>query len=89
MTLSQDEVIKSAVMAQIITKEKSLAELRALSVQLATEALRDSFAEQFRAQLAGMLQKTINELSIEFVRDLTERIHKNVQHKLRLADNTA
>lgn len=89
MPLSQSDVNRSAVMAVVIMKGKSTEELRSLSVQLANEKMRDAFAKQFQAQLAGMLNKTINDLSPEFVRDLTERIHNNVQLKLTLAEDSA
>lgn len=82
MTLGQEDINKSALMAAVIIKEKSNEELQVLALHLRTIEMRDDFAAQFKAQLTGMLQVAISDLSSEFVRDLTERIHRGVLHKL-------
>ena len=88
MALQQGEVNKIAVMAAILTKDRTHQELEELLVLLATEQLRDDYVEQFRAQIAGICNKTINDLSHEFVRELIERIYNNVELKLSPAEGS-
>lgn len=83
MPLTQVEINKSAVMAAVILQDKKPAQLRKLSIRLSTETQRRAYAEQMRIKLAEITKKQIDEISIEFVTDMTERIYRTIE--LRLA----
>lgn len=82
MPLTQQEINKSAIMAVVILKDKKPAQLRKLSMRLSTETQRRAYAEQMRVKLAEITKKEVDEISIAFVTDMTERIYRTIELRL-------
>lgn len=79
MSLSQQEINKSAITAAIIVNDQSDEILLDWMVQLRTEAQKQKFIGVVHAVLAGAVGKPIEDISREFVEDVVRRIERTLE----------
>ena len=82
MDLSAQQIMKAAICAVILVKEKTPAELRVMQQQLANEELRKQFAADLVPQLAQLHRDTPDATFPKFVAEIVERMFANINLRL-------